>query len=214
MKLRSIATPTFALALALAAAPVMAQDTDKDTRPAVLALGNEAPMRDVKMKNVDGRELSIADAAGEKGTLVIFTCNACPWVKAWEERIAKIGNACEKKGVGVIAINSNDPTKNAEDGFDVMQQRAKARKMSFAYVVDGTSEVALAFGAQKTPEAFLFDGDGKLVYHGTIDDNAKQPSKVKSRYLEAALKAVVNGKAVPLAETKALGCGIKYRQKV
>jgi len=94
-----------------------------------------------------------------------------------------------------------------------MQARAKARGMKFPYVVDATSDVARAFGATRTPEAFLFDKDGKLVYHGTIDDNAKEPNQVKARYLRSALLAVSTGKVPSPQETKSLGCGIKFRAK-
>jgi peroxiredoxin len=190
------------------ALPVAAQDT-----PTPLALGAAPPMADVKMKNVDGRELSIAEVRGTRGTLVVFACNHCPWVKAWEARIVALGNQYSKRGVGVIAVNSNDPAAFPEDDFATMQARAKERGMAYAYVVDATSEVARAFGASHTPEAFLFDRSGKLVYHGAIDDNAREPGKVKSRYLEDALKSVVAGKPVRLAEAKALGCSIKYRAK-
>lgn len=178
-----------------------------------VALGAAAPNKTVKMKNVDGRDLSVADVEGKKGTLVIFTCNACPYVKAWEERIVGLGNEYSAKGVGVIAINSNDPGIVPEDGFDTMKDRAKKRSMSFPYVVDEGSAVAKAFGATRTPEAFLFDAEGKLVYHGTVDDNFKEPDKVTKRYLKDALEAVVSGQPVPLAETKALGCGIKFKAK-
>ncbi len=195
--------------LALGAAGAFAEET----QPAALQFGDEAPMISTKMKGVDGREMSIADVAGGKGTLVIFSCNACPWVKAWETRIVTLGNTYAKRGIGVIAINSNDPSKNAEDGYDVMQQRARQRGMKFPYVVDGTSDVARAFGATRTPEAFLFDASGKLVYHGAIDDNAKEPRKVSERYLEDALQAVSTGKEISVTETKALGCSIKFRSK-
>jgi peroxiredoxin len=178
----------------------------------VLALGAKAPMADVKMKNVDGKEVSIAGVKGAKGTLVIFSCNACPWAKAWESRIAEIGNTYAKKGVGVIVINSNDPAVQAEDGFDVMQARAEKYTMAFPYVVDASSNVARAFGATRTPEVFLFDAKGKLAYHGAVDDNAHEPDKVENRYLTTALDAVVAGKAVTTAETKALGCSIKFRK--
>jgi peroxiredoxin len=184
-----------------------------ETKPASLSLGEAAPMADVKMKNVDGASVSIDDVKGAKGTLVIFSCNACPWAKAWETRIVSLGNEFAKKGVGVVVINSNDPTVNAEDGYETMQARAKDRGMRFPYVVDATSEVARAFGATRTPEAFLFDKDGKLVYHGTIDDNAKEPGHVKSRYLRSALSAVSSGKVPSPQETKSLGCGIKFRAK-
>lgn len=176
-----------------------------------LSLGDKAPMADAKMKNIDGKMVSIGTSAGEKGTLVVFTCNSCPWVKAWEERMVAIGNEYTEKGIGVVFVNSNDPSKKDEDGFDVMQARAEEYGMQFAYAVDATSDVARAFGATRTPEAFLFDADGELVYHGTIDDNAQKPKEVSKTYLRDALDAVVAGNEVPTAETKALGCTIKFR---
>jgi hypothetical protein len=207
MKPRNPGIPiVFAAGLALAALPLAAQ-----APPAPLAIGSVVPMAEAKMKNVDGRELAIADVKREKGTLVLFTCNACPWVKAWESRIVEIGNTYSASGIGVIAINSNDPGKVPEDGFEVMQERARERGMKFPYVVDATSAVARAFGATRTPEAFVFDAAGKLVYHGTIDDNAKEPDKVTERYLTDALEALVAGREVALKETKALGCTIKFR---
>jgi len=177
---------------------------------AALTLGTAIPEATVKMHNVDGRELSIADVKGTQGTLVIFTCNHCPWAKAWEERIVSLGNASQKRGIGVIAINANDPSEHKEDAFDEMVTRAKARDFQFPYVVDSGSKVARAFGAERTPEAYVFDADGKLVYHGTIDDNAEDPSSVKQHFLGDALDAVATGKPVETKETKALGCSIKF----
>ena len=177
---------------------------------AALQLGDPIPQRDVKMRNVDGRELSIADAAGSKGTLVIFTCNHCPWAKAWQSRIATLGNTYAPRGIGVIAINANDPAAAAEDGFEVMVTRATEVGFQFPYAVDSGSKVARAFGAERTPEAFLFDASGKLVYHGTIDDNSEDASQVKQHYLGDALESVATGKPVALSQTKALGCSIKF----
>jgi peroxiredoxin len=176
-----------------------------------LSIGAKAPKADVQMKNVDGKAVTIANAAGKKGTLVVFTCNACPWVKKWEERLVQIGNASLEKGIGVIFVNSNDPARAAEDGFDEMVARSKKHGMKFAYAVDGTSDVARAFGATRTPEAFLFDARGKLVYHGTVDDNADKPELVENTYLMDAVTAVAAGGAVETAQTKALGCSIKFR---
>lgn len=164
-----------------------------------------------KMKNVDGKALSLAEAKGSKGTLVIFTCNECPYAKAWEQRIAELGNAAVAQGIGVVAVNSNDPQVVPGDGYEGMQARAKELGLKFPYVVDETSGIAKAFGATRTPEAFLFDAQGKLVYHGTIDDNVKDASAVKERYLADAVAAVAAGRDVPVKETKALGCGIKFR---
>ena len=178
-----------------------------------LPIGSSAPMTDVRMLNVDGNEVSIADVAGEHGTLVMFSCNHCPWVKAWEPRIAAIGNEFSRRGVGVIAVNSNDPLAYPEDAFEVMVERAAERGFEFAYVVDATSEVARAYGATKTPEAFLFDAEMELVYYGTIDDNAQHPDEVQKTFLADALEALVAGTEIPVAETKALGCSIKYRDE-
>jgi thiol-disulfide isomerase/thioredoxin len=178
-----------------------------------LALGSKVPdtVAKTKMKNVDGKMLSIADVTGKAGTLVIFTCNHCPFAKDWEQRIVELANTYSGKGIGVVLVNANDPATHAEDGYEEMQARAKSRGMKVPYVVDATSGVARAFGASVTPEAFLFDKGGKLAYHGTIDDNRKEPDKVKARYLKDALDAVVAGKAPGLPETKGLGCGIKFR---
>lgn len=176
-----------------------------------VALGGKAPKATVEMKNVDGTMTSIAKVSGKNGTLVIFTCNACPWVKAWESRMVEVANAYAKKGVGVIMINPNDPSKSKEDDFDEMVARSKKLGMEFPYAVDATSDIARAFGATRTPEAFLFNAKGELVYHGTIDDNAHKPAEVTETYLADALEAMVAGHEIKMAETKALGCTIKFR---
>jgi peroxiredoxin len=197
-----------ALALAIAATPAAAVAGESSGG---LALGSKAPQATTKMKNVDGKQLSIADVAGKSGTLVIFTCNHCPFAKDWETRIVELANGYTARGIGAVLINANNPDTHPEDGYAEMQTRAKSRGMKIPYVVDETSAVAKAFGASVTPEAFVFDKAGKLVYHGAIDDNRKQPDKVQARYLKDALDAVLAGKAPPVAETKSLGCGIKFR---
>jgi thiol-disulfide isomerase/thioredoxin len=207
MKLAPIAIPV-ALATALSAPAVFAEP---GAGVGALALGAKAPLATTKMKSVDGKVVSIAEVAGKAGTLVIFTCNHCPFAKGWEERIVEIANSYPKKGIGVILINPNDPAKHAEDSFDEMRERAKKRGLQVPYVVDDTSGVARAFGATVTPEAFLFDKGGNLAYHGTVDDNHQDAAKVRNRYLRDALDAVVAGKAPAPPETKSLGCGIKFR---
>ena len=191
------------LALALTAGSARAQ----------LAIGDALPMKDVKMTGVDGKSVTIAGVSGKKGTLVVFTCNHCPWAKMWQTRVTEIGNTAGKAGIGMVAINANDPAEYPEDGMDGMKQRAKELGIKFPYVVDATSDVARAFGASRTPEAFLFDAGGKLVYHGTVDDSPKDASAVKDAYLKDAVSAVSTGKTVTTAETKAMGCSIKFRAK-
>jgi peroxiredoxin len=176
-----------------------------------LALGSRAPRADVKMKNVDGKMLSIGDVTGKKGTLVVFTCNHCPFAKAWQSRIAALANTYSAKGIGVVLVNANDPAAYPEDGVTETQARARTIGLEVPYVIDETSDVARAFGATVTPEAFLFAADGKLAYHGTIDDNRNEPDKVQKRYLRDALDAVLASKAPAEPETKSLGCGIKFR---
>ena len=212
LALLALPVSSVALAEGVGVTPTQSYAADP-AAPTALALGSTLPMGDVAMKNVDGRELTLAKSAGGKGTLVVFICNHCPWVKGWQSRIAEVGNAALKQGVGVVAVNGNDPAAYPEDEFAVMVTRAKEVGYKFPYVVDATSDVARAFGATKTPEAFLFDARGVLVYHGAIDDNAKDPKAVKSRWLADAVTAVASGKSVPVAESKALGCSIKFREK-
>jgi peroxiredoxin len=181
----------------------------ENTKP--LALGSKAPAADMKLKNsVDGKEVSIAQSAGKSGTLVVFTCLGCPYARAWEQRIVELGNTYSKKGVGVVLINSNNPSMSRGDTQEATQARAKERGVQFAYAMDPSSAVAKAFGASHTPEAYLFDKGGKLVYHGTIDDNYEEADKVQKRYLKDALDAVVGGKTPAVQETKSLGCSIKF----
>lgn len=175
-----------------------------------LTLGDTIPLADVRMKNVDGQTVSIQQSAGEKGTLVAFTCNHCPFVIAWQERMVAIAKQSQKKGIGVIFINSNSPAVKAGDGFSGMQRLAKENNYTFAYVVDDGSTVANAFGATRTPEIFLFDAAGALVYHGAVDDNARNPERVQQHWLQDAVAALLTGKTSAIQETKSVGCSIKF----
>jgi peroxiredoxin len=200
-------TTTLALAFVLLANAAFAQET----KP--LALGALAPVATSKLKNpADGKTVTIAEAKGTKGTLVVFTANNCPFAKAWEGRIVELANGYSKKGIGVLLINANDPTTAKNDTAELVKARHQERAMQVPYVIDENQVVARAFGATVTPEAFLFDKAGKLVYHGTVDDNHKEPEKVTKRYLKDALDAVSAGKAPAVGETKSMGCGIKFKK--
>lgn len=187
------------------------QASSKTAAQTSLTLGGTIPMTDRTMKSVDGSTVTIASVKGEKGTLVIFTCNHCPYVKAWQQRTVALANQAVKEGFGVIAINSNDPTAYPEDDFEGMVLRAKTMKMNYPYVVDATSDVGRAFGATRTPEIYLFDSSDRLVYHGAVDDNAQDASAVSSHYLADALAEAGSGSAVSKAETRSVGCSIKFR---
>jgi len=200
--IRLAVVPLLSVLSASLAAPVVAL---------ALSTGDAIPAKTDPLKDTDGRQIKIADVSGAKGTLVVFTCNHCPYAQAWEDRIVALGNEYSEKGIGVVAINSNDPKVAPEDGLEEMQKRVKDKSFKFPYAVDETSAVAKAFGASKTPEVFLFDAQGKLAYHGAVDDNSEDPNAVKEHYLKDALDAVATGRPVANAETKALGCGIKFR---
>jgi len=177
---------------------------------AAIEIGGAMIDADVKMKNVDGSMSSINDVKGGKGTLVIFTCNHCPFVMGWQETMVELSNSYQKKGIGVIFINANDPDVNG-DSFEGMQKLAKAQGYQFAYVVDETSNIARHFGAKKTPDVFLFEGNGKLVYQGAVGEGGRQPKSGGETFLKNAMDAVVAGKPVKVPQTKAVGCGIKFR---
>ena len=175
-----------------------------------LDIGSEMPLAEVKMADVGGKNVSLKDAMGENGLLVVFSCNTCPWVNAWEDRYISVSKLSQKKGVGMIAINPNEGSRGNGDSMDDMQSRAKKAKYDFYYTLDKESKLASAFGASRTPQIYLFNNKGTLVYRGAIDDNARRPRKVENPYLMDAINAMVAGKKINTASTKALGCGIKY----
>ncbi|MBN2161724.1 MAG: thioredoxin family protein [Pontiellaceae bacterium] len=179
------------------------------TAPAI-ELGESLVDTEVSMQNIDGSMVTIDSAKGEKGTLVIFTCNHCPFVMAWQKEMAQIGNEYLKKGVGVIFINSNDPAAKG-DSFEGMQALAKAEGYTFPYAVDATSEIAKHYGAAKTPDVFLFDAAGKLAYKGAVSEGGRAPKEGGEPYLKNALDALLADKPIPTPTTKAVGCSIKFR---
>ena len=175
-----------------------------------LEIGSLAPMTDVAMLNVDGDSLSLAGAVGENGLLVMFSCNTCPWVAAWEDRYPVVAEQADELGIGMIVLNSNAAYREKGDGYTDMQTRADDMGYSFPYVLDDNAALATAFGATRTPEVFLFNSDMKLAYHGAIDDNAKKPAEVENDYLLDAMAAMVSGDAIAQEVTKSVGCTIKF----
>ena len=177
-----------------------------------LSLGASIPLSDVKMVDISGKKISLNDVKMENGLLVNFSCNTCPWVVAWQDRYNALAEASNKNKIGFITINPN--TKNREkigEGLDAMRDFSEKYDHDFLYTVDKGAELATAFGATKTPHIYLFDGKGKLVYRGAIDDNARDARKVEEPYLENAIEAMLSGKPISVASTKALGCGIKFK---
>ncbi len=178
-----------------------------------LKIGSKLPY--FNLKNIDGNFYSsegLINSDETKALIIIFSCNHCPYVKAYENRIIAIQRDYYDKGVRVVAINSNDDLNYPEDSFDEMVKRSREKKFNFPYLRYETQEVASAFGATHTPEVFLFNKDSKLIYHGKIDDNWQNPEEVKTKYLRIALDEYLFEKEVQFPETYSIGCTIKWKR--
>lgn len=176
-----------------------------------LPIGSEMPKATLKMKDVSGKDISMKDALKDKGVLVMFSCNTCPYVIKNQLRTTAISDYALKMNVGVIILNSNEAQRNDEDSFDDMKAYAKEQKYNWSYVVDKNHVVADAFGANRTPECFLFDNDLKLVYHGAIDDNPSDASSVKRNHLKEAINEMIAGNDISVKESRSVGCTIKRK---
>ncbi len=164
------------------------------------------------LPSIDGKEYSLDSFKDKKALVIIFSCNHCPYVQAYEDRIISIQNDYESKDIVVIAINSNDATQYPDDSFDEMKKRAEKKKFNFIYLRDEEQSVAKSFDASHTPEIFLCDQDKKLVYHGKIDDNWQEEGKIKTKYLRNALDELLKGKEISIPETYSIGCTIKWKR--
>ena len=176
-----------------------------------LEIGSTMPLKDLELADISGKNITLANAKGDAGTLVVFSCNTCPWVIRWEDRYVSLANTYAQKGIGMIAVNSNAARFGGEDSLEEMVEHAKNNGYNFPYAQDPESELASAFGATKTPHIYLFDGDDKLVYRGAIDDNAKNAKKVDEPFLANAIDALLAGNPINPQTTKALGCSIKFK---
>ena len=160
---------------------------------------------------IDDKEHSLSDYSDKAAVAVIFSCNHCPYVLAWEDRMIQIQADYADKGVQLIAIGSNDSAKYPADSFANMKVHAAEKGFNFPYLRDRSQEIARAYGATRTPEVFLFDSAGVLQYHGTIDDNYEDPNAVRKHYLRDALDAILAGQTPPVQETPPVGCTIKWK---
>lgn len=170
---------------------------------------------DFKLKNVDGKTVSLSDFKDAKGYIVIFDCNTCPYSKAYNDRIIALNKKYAPKGFPVITINANDPSISPGDSFEEMKSRAKSKNYDFPYLFDESQEVARAYGATNTPHVFVLDkvsaNESKVAYIGAIDDNSRNANAVTKRYVEDAVDALLEQKTVPTTRTKAIGCTIKWK---
>ena len=177
-----------------------------------LSIGQPAPIFNL-LDTVSGKNVSIEKYRGKsKALCVIFSCNHCPWVIKYEERLIALGKEYSDKGVGIVIISSNDVAKYPQDGPAAMMKRAAEKGYPFPYLFDQSQDVAHAYGAQVTPHVFLFDGDLILRYRGGIDDNAEMEARPTRHYLKDAIDSIFSGNnEISITTTRAVGCGIKWK---
>ena len=180
------------------------------TPSTMLALGTQAP--DFRLPDTDGRTVALSDYAGKKALLVMFICNHCPFVKHVQAELARLGRECDGKGVGVVAISSNDVGQYPDDGPAAMKEEKVRAGYAFPYLFDETQAVAKAYRAACTPDLFLFDAQQRLVYRGQLDDSRPGSGvPVTGKDLRAAIDAVLAGRPVDGRQKASLGCNIKWR---
>lgn len=178
-----------------------------------LSIGQPAPSFDLT-DTISGKNASLAHYVGKsKALCVIFSCNHCPWVIKWEEKMIELGKAYSAKNVGFVVISANDIVKFPQDGPEPMMKRAAQKGYPFHYLFDETQDVAHAYGAQVTPHIFLFDGDMKLRYRGAIDDNPEREDRQTKEFLKDAIEAILTGSVESISPktTKAVGCSVKWK---
>lgn len=175
----------------------------------MLKIGDEAP--EFSLPATDGKTYSLADFGGKAALVIVFSCNHCPYVRAYEDRLLEIQRDYTAQGVQLVAINSNDDDHYPEDNLAEMVKRANEKHFTFPYLRDATQEVARAYGATHTPQLFVFDHGRRLRYQGKIDDNWQRPESVTRRYLRDALNAMLDGRAPAESTTFAVGCTIKWK---
>ena len=161
------------------------------------------------MKDISGKEITLNEIKKTNGILVMFSCNTCPYVIGNQSRTKEISGYAIKNNIGVILLNANEGDRNGDNSLESMQAYAKEQGYSWPYAVDKNSELADAFGANRTPECYLFDKNNKLVYHGAIDDSPGDIGSVKRQHLKNAIDEMIEGKNVSVKETRSVGCSIK-----
>jgi peroxiredoxin len=177
----------------------------------VLPIGGAMPKADVKLKDISGAEISVKEVKKENGVLVMFSCNTCPYVIKNQQRTAEVAKYAEQNKIGIIILNSNEGQRDDADSYEAMKSYAKQQGYKWHYAIDKNNELADAYGANRTPECFLFNKDLKLVYHGAIDDNPTDAANVTRKHLKVAIDELAAGKEVSIKESRSVGCGIKRK---
>jgi peroxiredoxin len=218
MKNFKILVMIFMVGLGLLSFTTINQDKSKPQKENISSakgyeIGDEAT--DFKLKNVDGKMVSLSDFKTAKGFIVVFTCNHCPYAKKYEDRIIELDKKYKSQGYPVIAINPNDPSVQPEDGYQKMIERAKQKGFTFPYLVDEGQKIFPQYGATKTPHVFLLqkeDGKNIVKYIGAIDNNYENPNDVSEYYVQDAVNALIKNEPIKMTKTVAIGCTVKVKK--
>ncbi|MBC7552651.1 MAG: redoxin family protein [Taibaiella sp.] len=179
--------------------------------PGKINPGDKLPEMNTELKNVDGKMVSFHKAMDKNGLLVMFSCNTCPFVVKNEPVTKKVMAYAAAHKVGMVVINSNEAKRDGDDSYEEMKKYSKKQGLTVPYLTDNNANMADIFGANHTPEVFLFDGSGKLIYKGAMNDNPSDPSGYKKMYIFDAIDAAVAGKEMNPSATKSIGCSIKRK---
>lgn len=174
-----------------------------------LPIGSSIPKADNSIKDISGKAITLKSAAKENGLLVMFSCNTCPVVINNQGRTKEICSYAIGKNIGVVLLNSNEGNRASSESLAAMKEYAEGQGYKWYYAEDKNNELADAFGATRTPECFLFDKDGKLVYHGAIDDNPSDENNVSRHHLKEAISEMTQGKNISVKQSRSVGCSIK-----
>jgi peroxiredoxin len=180
--------------------------------PTDYRIGDE--VTNFRLKNLNGGMVSLSDFSDQKGVIIVFTCNHCPFSKAYQGRIGALHRTFAAQGFPVVVVNPSDPKTHEDDRIEQLSYLAKDKGYPYPYLVDDTQTVARAFGANRTPQAYVLKNTGgtfTVQYIGTLDDNPQDPASVTKRYVEDAVTNLLAGKPVVITTTKAIGCAIKWK---
>jgi len=176
-----------------------------------LPIGAEGPMFDYEMTNIDGTLITLDDVKGENGTLLIFSCNTCPFVHAWEDRYLQIEQLAAANNIGMIYVNPNEDIRDQGESLIDNQERAMMIGYTAPYTIDKDHQLADAYGATRTPHVYLMNNENILVFRGAIDDNSRSAEEVESTYLHDAILELAAGETISTPTSRALGCTIKRK---
>jgi len=176
-----------------------------------LPIGADLPKADIKMKDVSGVLISLKEVRTANGLLVMFSCNTCPYVIKNQSRTKSACSFAKDNNLGVIILNANEGARNNGESLADMQSYARQQSYNWYYALDSDNVLADAFGANRTPECFLFDKNGKLVYHGAIDDSPADITQVKRNLLKQAMTEMIHGNDVGVKESRSVGCSIRRK---